>query len=74
MRVYENRNLMYKPVVLPFLISSPLMSLWRSNVKLLGATYSAAAVSSALEMNPDMKGRFMMLGRILFIGTTEIVI
>ena len=58
----------------PFLISSPLISRCRSSVKLLGATYSAAAVSSALEMKPEMNGRSMTLGRILLIGTTDIVI
>lgn len=41
---------------------------------LLGATYSAAAVSRALDMKPEINGKFMMLGSILLIGTTAIVI
>ena len=55
-------------------MSSPLISLCRSRVKLFGATYSAAAVSKALEMKPEMNGMSMMFGRILLMGMTEIVI
>ena len=41
---------------------------------LFGATYSAAAVSRALEINPEMNGKSMIFGRTLFMGTTEMVI
>ena len=59
---------------LPFLMSSPQMRRWRSRVKLFGATYSAAAVSMALEMKPEMNGKFMIFGNTLLMGTTEMVI
>ena len=59
---------------LPFLMSSPLMRRCKSKVRHFGATYSAAAVSIALEMNPEMKGRFITFGNARFIGTTEMVI
>lgn len=42
--------------------------------QILGATYSATAVSIALEMKPETKGMSMTLGRILLRGTTEMVI
>ena len=59
---------------LPFLMSSPLIRRCRSKVRHFGATYSAAAVSIALEMSPEMNGRFITFGNALFIGTTEMVI
>lgn len=49
------------------------MRAWRSNVRLFGATYSAAAVSRALEMNPEMNGKFMTFGSVLLRGVAEIV-
>ena len=57
-----------------FLMSSPLISCCKSRVRLFGATYSAAAVSSALEMKPEMKGMSITFGSSLLIGTTEMVI
>ena len=57
----------------PFLMSSPLISFWRSRVKLFGATYSAAAVLIALEMNPEINGMFITFGRCSLKGTTLIV-
>ena len=42
-------------------------------MRLFGATYSAAAVSRALEMNPEMNGRFMTFGSVLLKGVAEIV-
>ena len=56
-----------------FLMSSPLIKRCKSRVILLGATYSATAVSIELEMNPEIKGRFITFGRILFMGMTEMV-
>ena len=67
-------NMVMTKQKVPFLISSPLISLWRSSVMLFGATYSAAAVSRALEINPEMNGKSMIFGRTLFMGTTEMVI
>ena len=55
-------------------MSSPLMSFCRSSVRLFGATYSAAAVLMALDMNPEMKGIFITFGRCSLRGTTLIVI
>lgn len=42
-----------------------------SSVRLRGATYSAQAVSMALEMKDDNTGIFITLGRLLAIGVTE---
>ena len=61
-------------VSIPFLMSSPLTSFCRSSVRLFGATYSAAAVLMALDMNPEMKGIFITFGRCSLRGTTLIVI
>jgi hypothetical protein len=58
----------------PFLMSSPLNNCCKSSVKLFGATYSAAAVLMALEMNPETKGRFITFGKALLSGMTEMSI
>ena len=57
-----------------FLMSSPLIKRCMSIVRLFGATYSATAVSMALEMNPEMNGTSMTFGSILLKGTTDMVI
>ena len=52
-------------------MSSPLISLCRSRVKLFGATYSAHAASIERAMNVEMTGRFITLGSDFARGTTE---
>ena len=42
-------------------------------MRLFGATYSAAAVLMALDINPEMKGMFITFGRCSLRGTTLIV-
>ena len=43
-------------------------------MRLFGATYSAHALSMELEMKFEMTGMFIMLGKYLDIGTTDIAI
>lgn len=50
------------------------MNFCKSIVRLFGATYSAAAVLIALEMNPEMNGTFITFGSLSLMGTTEMVI
>lgn len=45
-----------------------------SSVRLRGATYSAQAVSIALDMNEDRTGIFITSGKLLAIGTTTMEI
>jgi hypothetical protein len=42
-----------------------------SSIKLFGATYSAAAVSKADEIKPEITGRFIMLGIARDMATTD---
>lgn len=68
----QHANVLSKHRFVPFLISSPLISCWRSRVRLRGATYCAQAASIDFEIKDDRIGIFMTFGRDFDIGTTDI--